>query len=224
MKYALGLSLILWGLIYTVVDAWGLPASMPVPMYIVEVNSEQASRPLLRRVVVDAINYWRAEGLRLNRRKTERRADPFYKLRTVGANFLSFNEEFISWWLTLSEEGKLWRNVATHVIAPGFTIAGNLYMGGFAFRDSLKWGAMSYSNCYEFNTAGEARPRFCVVAMAHELGHSVIGCEHETGANIMNADALFVQAKEDKEIKSGRLLPVGPLCKARLVRFIKGRR
>lgn len=75
--------------------------------------------------------------------------------------------------------------------------------------DKLRQGAFSYSNCMELSDAGVPRFRHCVVAVAHELGHSVLGCQHEEGPSLMHYNALFEQTLIEG---TGRLLPLGPLC------------
>ena len=74
-----------------------------------------------------AVDYWRNYGIKFNRRKLERRADPFLNIQK-GLN--SAYTEFTSWWLTLLGEGKITHGVATHVIAPAIEVGSARFMGG----------------------------------------------------------------------------------------------
>lgn len=209
MRTIILVSILLWWLIFKAVAAFGLPPAIgrPIPLYVVSVDNSYARPQVRDRVVRRAVDYWRNYGIKFNRRKLERRADPFLNIQK---DWNSAYTEFTSWWLTLLREGKILRGVATHVIAPAIQIGAARYMGGFAFTNSLKsWGAFSYSNCNEYNDKGEYRFRHCVVAVAHELGHSVIGCGHEPGSNLMNANALFEQNTVEG---TGILLPLGQDC------------
>lgn len=192
--------------------------SRPVPVYMVNLENPTVDYRTLNRVSRRVIEYYRGYGARLNARKTERRADPFFDLRDQGT-FYSFHQEFISWWQTLHSEGKIKPNVATHVLAPSWTVDGDRYIAGWAFEGSLPKGAFSYSNCDLLIKSGNGSIRYCVAAMAHEIGHSVFGCDHEDGANLMNANALQEQLILERWNPQGRLLPLGEKCLAKVRQF-----
>jgi hypothetical protein len=194
-----------------------IPRLPSIPLHIVSVDNSYM-RPIVRdRAVRKAIEYYKGQGVRIAKARVERRADPFRELRTAGATLLSFNEEFYSWFVTLRGEKKLLEGLAVHVLAPPFAVAGIRYMGGFAFLGRF----FSYSTAQEYNSSGAYRFRHTVVGIVHEMGHSVFGCEHEQGSNVMHPDAFLEQNKIEA---TGRLLPLGPGCRAKIKQYREKRR
>lgn len=205
---------VVWYFIFVAI-ANATPRAPAIPLYIVSIDNSYMAPRVRDRAVRRAIEYYKGYGARLSRRKLERRADPFSSMRDKGS-LLSFYEEFVSWYLTLRDEDKIIRKVATHVLAPPWAINGDRYMGGFAYLDTLWRGAFSYSTAQEYNSAGANRFRHTVVGIAHELGHGVFGCEHEQGANVMNPSAY---AEQQLIEGTGNLLPLGAICAAKVKRF-----
>jgi hypothetical protein len=193
--------------------------SPPVPLHIVNLENPTIDYRTLDRVSRRAIEYWRGYGVRLNKRKTEKRPDPFYDVRDEGM-FESFHMEFISWWQTMIGEKKIKPATAVHVLAPSWSVNGKRYIAGWAWLGFIGSGAFSYSNCdMLIRDNAEGAFRYCVVAMAHELGHSVLGCEHEDGANLMNPNALYEQLLLERYNPTGRLLPLKEKCLQRVRKF-----
>jgi hypothetical protein len=204
----------MWALIIAAV-ANAAPRKQAIPLHVISVDNSYMAPIVRDRAVRRAIEYYKVYGARLSKRKLERRADSFLSIREKG-NLFSFNQEFISWYLTLRDEGRIVKKVATHVLAPPFAINGERYMGGFAYLDTLWRGAFSYSTVQEYNSAGANRFRHSVVGIVHELGHSVFGCVHEAGANVMNASAY---AEQQLIEGTGNLLPLGSICASKVKRF-----
>jgi hypothetical protein len=186
--------------------------SKSIPLNVVSIDNSYM-RPNVRiRAVRQAIEYYRKYGARISRRSVVRKEDPFFDVRDVNGSFLSFNMEFYSWFKTLQGDGELYKGVATHVLAPPWTVGGLRYMGGFAFMRKL----FSYSTAQEYNTTGKYRFRHTVVGIVHELGHSIFGCEHKLGSNVMNLNAFSEQELIEG---TGKLLPLGPECQKKVKKF-----
>lgn len=213
IRIALIVSVFLWAFILGAVSAFAIPRAPAIPLNIISIDNSYMQPKVRDRAVRKAIEYYRKYGARISKRKVERRADPFFDTRDKGT-FLSFNEEFYSWFATLRGEGRLLPKIAIHVFSPPWAVNGVRYMGGFAFLGRF----FSYSTAQEYNSSGEYRFRHSVVGVVHELGHSIFGCTHESGSNVMNANAFSEQELIEG---TGNLLPLGPECRKRVRAYVR---
>ena len=223
MKALILLITLIWGVVFSVVDAWSLPQrstvsvrnmiSKPIPTNFRRVQSRWASPRVQNRMINAAIAYLRNEGIRVVPRSKTVIGDAFESQRIRARDFSVFYSEFSHYWLTLRPLRR--SNTVAAVLAPPWVINGATYMAGFATLNGVYKGGLSYSNVLETNDLGAARYRHSVVGIVHEYLHA-LGCDHESGPNIMH-EAAF--AEQDRIEGTGRLLPVGPKCKAQLVKF-----
>ncbi len=218
-------SVCIWLLIFTVIDAWSLPQrsnrsvktmTRAIPIEFNVVDNLHASYREVRRMQNAAIAYLRDNDVRANGRRIRRLPDMFKSERLSAKDEGLFFAEFSHWWNFINQRG--WRKPFTinSVAAPPWTINGTRFMAGFAVLDSYHQnGGYSYSNVHMFNSSGKSRYRHSVVGIIHEALHT-IGCEHEAGRNIMH-EAAF--AEQEAIEGTGLLLPIGPQCRVVIERL-----
>ena len=208
--------IMIWTLIFTVVDAWSLPQrskrkintmTRPIPILFYSVDNQHASPTERRRMMNAAITYLRDNGVRANIRRRVELRDVFARDRLT-ASFGLFEKEFFHYYLSYPRT----RNSTNYYMLPPITINGLRYIAGLAWQGSLSRGGHCTSHVQMTNSWGTPRYRHSVVGVIHEILHT-LGCGHETSASIMHPSAFVEQDKLEQE-GTGRLLPVGVRCKA----------
>lgn len=216
-------SVCIWSLIFTVIDAWSLPQrsgrsvktmTRAIPIQFIVIRQEWATRAELHRMTNAAITYLRNNGVRANVRWRRWENDPI-KLNRIADSDDIFFIEFTTWREILKERNITRPFTTTAVVAPPWIINGTRFMAGYAFKDSYYWGGYSYSNVHMFNSSGFSRYRHSVVGIIHEILHT-LGCGHEDGPNIMHPNAF---AEQQLIEGAGLLLPIGPRCRVVIERL-----
>lgn len=216
MKYALIISILLWGLIISVARAWAVPDYLlpiePIRLNVVgEIGAKGLGNLYHARMMRGAKAYLRTYGIRIKLGKLYKRLDPYPFYRSECNNLDCFEAEFSAKYYEYNElrrDGEL-----LHVIAPPVMVDGRLYYAGMSLQCSIANGAYSYSNAEKFNTAGDKRYRHSLNAMVHEILHT-LGAQHDqSSANIMHEAA--------SKYVTGRLLPMNQKATNEVLRCMR---
>jgi len=216
MKYALIISILLWGLILSVARAWAVPDYLlpiePIRLNVVgELGANGLSNLYHARMMRGAKAYLRTYGIRIKLGKLYKRMDPYPFYRSECNNLDCFEAEFSAKYYEYNElrrDGEL-----LHVIAPPVMVDGHLYFAGMSLQCSIANVAYSYSNAEKFNSAGDKRYRHSLNAMVQEILHTLGAQYDQSGPNIMHEAA--------SKYVTGRLLPMNQKAKGEVLRCMR---
>lgn len=206
------LLMLLWGLIFAVVDAW----CVPVNMVGVSSNYQQTgvqgsialSRQLQEKVHRVAVKRLASRGVPVELGWFKAVSDPFPGFRVT--NYLEvIYDEFSSWYFRANDKRYIANRSIAHILAPPFIVNGKRFIGGVALQNSCRTGGFSYSNATPVNSSGVNRIPHSINEAMHEILHA-LGAEHDQSKpNVMDENASLAL---DKLIIAGeaRQLPILP--------------